>query len=74
MRQIKYSLLLALLMFYYSSYAIQRDNPQVDSIINSFMNKRALPGGSFTMAYNQTIIYSKDYMKFMNIYLNHTIR
>lgn len=36
-------------------------NPPVDSVIHSFMTKWDIPGLSFTMAYDRTMIYSKGY-------------
>lgn len=60
MRRIKYFLLLIIALFN-SGLQAQNNNPQVDSIIQQFMNKWELPGGSFTMAYNRTILYSKGY-------------
>lgn len=39
----------------------QIDSAQVDSTINAFMTKWDLPGGTFTMALNGTVLYSKGY-------------
>lgn len=39
----------------------QTDSVKVDSLVNAFMTKWDLPGGSFTMALNGNIVYSKGY-------------
>lgn len=37
------------------------DSASVDNLVNAFMQKWDLPGGSFTMALNGSIVYSKGY-------------
>ncbi|MDZ4710788.1 MAG: serine hydrolase [bacterium] len=54
-------LLLLLALTFKTIYSSQADNPQVDSTIAAFMTKWDLPGGSFTMAYDGTVLYSKGY-------------
>jgi CubicO group peptidase (beta-lactamase class C family) len=66
-------ILLILLLGTYVAYGCKSSNPvnppsgsqidsaKVDSTINAFMSKWDLPGGSFTMALNGSIIYSKGY-------------
>lgn len=56
----------------FASYGCKSDNPinppvsnvdsvSVDNLVNAFMQKWDLPGGSFTMALNGNIVYSKGY-------------
>ncbi len=63
MRILKYFLpsVLLSIVFFNILPAYQTDNPQVDSTINAFMTKWDLPKGTFTMAYDTTILYSKGY-------------
>lgn len=61
MTTVKYSFLIFIFFIQCNFSASQTDNPQVDSVINAFMTKWDLPGGSFTMAYDTTVLYSKGY-------------
>jgi CubicO group peptidase (beta-lactamase class C family) len=40
---------------------LQVDSAQIDNLVNTFMQNWDLPGGSFTMALNGNIVYSKGY-------------
>lgn len=61
MKAITYTFLLILIFFCSTLSSGQTDSAKVDSTIHAFMHKWDLPGGSFTMAFNRTIIYSKGY-------------
>jgi D-alanyl-D-alanine carboxypeptidase len=66
-------ILIILCLGMFAAYGCKSDNPvnppvgsqidsvSVDSLVEAFMTKWDLPGGSFTMALNGSIVYSKGY-------------
>lgn len=56
-----YTLLFFAMIFHPGYSTAQSNNPQVDSVIHEFMTRWDIPGLSFSMAYDRTILYSKGY-------------